>query len=181
MWSGLKNSYAARQRETVGFIFASLLALSFFSVSFDAWSADAGVKNLRLACLSERLIKDVRNSPASGIRKSWTICEREFSNNVASLALTEKQKRVAFVSVLAYSMAPYGPSVSTSLGDLLKDKVLDCDNYAILFGHFSSLFVGSDVQIQFAGFDGVGALLGIAYITMACFRDFQYEFPLSPS
>jgi hypothetical protein len=28
---------------------------------------------------------------------------------------------------------------------------------------------------------GVGALLGIAYITMACFRDFQYEFPLSPS
>lgn len=130
-------------------ILGSLSVLLFPRVGLAAPTVDT------LSCLSKRRIAEVRKAPAAGIRNAYSACHAEFASKTASLKLTESQAKVAFLSVLAHAMAPYGNSVSLKLDDLLADKVMDCDNYIVLTGHFTRLFLGkTNVTTKFVGFDG---------------------------
>ena len=108
----------------------------------------------QLTCLTPARIAEVRRSPSLSIEKAFSACRKELGNKVATLGLTEKQTQLAFVSILAHSMAPYGPSTVVKLAELLKEPVLDCDNYAILTGHFARILVGKKIDLNFVGFDG---------------------------
>src|SRR5262249_23742317 len=108
----------------------------------------------KLSCLTKNHIAAVRKDPRRNIGIAYRACDAELTRRTTSLRLTADEKKIAFLSVLAYSMAPYGASRSVRLEDLLSDKGLDCDNYAILTGHFSRIFLGDRIDIKFVGFDG---------------------------
>lgn len=88
----------------------------------------------RLSCLTDSRNESVRNNPVQGVQLAFEACDAEVTKKTGSLRLTEEERRITFVSILAHAMAPYGPSQSTSLTDLLNDKQMDCDNYALLTG-----------------------------------------------
>ena len=108
----------------------------------------------KLSCLAGARIAAVRKDPHQGIGAAFKACDAEITEKTAPLRLTAEEKKLVFLSILAHSMAPYGPSRSVHLEDLLNDKMMDCDNYAILTGHFSHIFLGSRSYIKFVGFDG---------------------------
>lgn len=106
-----------------------------------------------LNCLTQEAFAAVRAAPAAGVNAAFAVCLPEFSAKTAQLQLTDHQLRVAFASVLAYALTPYGTSGSTSLDALLADKVMDCDNYAMLFGYFAR-FLAPSATLRFVGYDG---------------------------
>lgn len=121
---------------------------------FVAMTATASPRIEKLTCLTESRLSEVRKDPNGAIARVFDSCSAELAIKTAELELTDKQKKLAFASILAYAMAPYGESRSISLKDLLADKVLDCDNYALLTGHFATLLIGREAHVKFAGFDG---------------------------
>lgn len=148
---GLKRKRVALSAVAV---VAIALAVVVRADSPPAPAVDARTEIDRLACLTPDRLAGVRADPHQGVAASYAACEGEVSRKLASLRLTEDQKRVAFVSFLAYALAPYGPSRSVTLEDLLADPAMDCDNYALLTGFFARMFVGESVELKFAGFDG---------------------------
>lgn len=108
----------------------------------------------KLQCLSESRLATIRGNPKNGVIQALESCQEEINEKLKSLQLTEAEKRIAFLSILAHSMAPYGPSRSILLKDLLRDESMDCDNYAILTGHFNSIINEKTYEINFVGFDG---------------------------
>jgi hypothetical protein len=108
----------------------------------------------RLDCLAKSEVEAVRRAPAQRLAKLYEACSAELGDKLASLALTDSQQRMVFASVLAQAMAPYGSSAAMSLAELLKAKVLDCDNYAILAGHFARILLGEQGTVKLLGFDG---------------------------
>lgn len=132
-----------------------ILFLAAFSVVFLFTGASlASTRFDRLSCLSEGRIEAVRAEPSSGMTTAFEGCKAELASKMGSLGLSEQQTKAAFVAVLANAMAPYGPSRSITLKDLLADKMMDCDNYAILTGHFIRIFLGKQFPVRFSGFDG---------------------------
>lgn len=108
----------------------------------------------KLQCISESRKATIRRDPKNGVVQALENCQQEINEKLKPLQLTEAEKRIAFLSILAHSMAPYGPSRSILLEDLLSDKSMDCDNYAILTGHFNSITNDKTYEINFVGFDG---------------------------
>lgn len=51
----------------------------------------------------------------------------------------EDHLRLAFCSVVAFDLKPYGASLALSLRDLLAEDALDCDNYVRLAWHLFNL------------------------------------------
>lgn len=125
---------------TLSFLYSGI---SFSSTSFD-----------NLSCLTKDRIASVRQTPSSAIAVVFDACHTEITSKLASLNLSEQERKIAFLSILAHSMAPYGSSHSITLKDLLSDKVMDCDNYAILTGLFSRIFLDENFAVNFVGFDG---------------------------
>jgi hypothetical protein len=111
----------------------------------------------KLSCISESRKATIRRDPKNGVVQALENCQQEINEKLKPLKLTEGEKRIAFLSILAHSMAPYGPSRSILLEDLLSDKSMDCDNYAILTGHFNSIINDKTYEINFVGFDGGAA------------------------
>lgn len=67
----------------------------------------------------------------------------------------EDHIKLAFCSVLAYELKPYGSSTATSLQDLLAAKSLDCDNYALLAWHlYGILNPDSEALVTMVGWNG---------------------------
>jgi len=106
-----------------------------------------------LTCLTEPIASAVRVEPDTGVATAWHACQAEFRAKVSALGLTPVQEKLAFASILAYALAPYGSSVATSLNDLLADDALDCDNYALLTGYLARI-LGVDAPLRFVGFHG---------------------------
>jgi hypothetical protein len=125
------------------FLFALNSGISFASPTFD-----------NLSCLTQSRIAKVRSKPSSNIGAVYKACNVELTQKTSPLNLNEQQRKIVFLSILANSMAPYGGSRSIRLEDLLSDKVMDCDNYAILTGYFNRIFLGESVHIKFYGVDG---------------------------
>ncbi|MNX86549.1 hypothetical protein D3C86_1184350 [compost metagenome] len=108
----------------------------------------------KLLCLTSNQLAAVKSDPKNAIPVAFENCSVEIDKKTEQLTLTPEEKRIAFLSILAHSLAPYGASRSISLKDLLADKSMDCDNYAILTGYFNALFAGETHNLKFAGFDG---------------------------
>ena len=85
-------------------------------------------------------------------KAAYAACRDELHRKLGAMQLTPAQEQVAFAAVLAQGMAPYGSSRSVRLEDLLRDKAMDCDNYAILTGFLAREF--GVATLSFAGFDG---------------------------
>lgn len=67
----------------------------------------------------------------------------------------EDHIKLAFCTVLAYELKPYGSSTATALQDLLAAKSLDCDNYALLAWHlFEILNPDSEAVVTMVGWNG---------------------------
>ncbi len=107
-----------------------------------------------MLCLSPDKLAGVRADPRKAIPALYESCASEVDQKLGPLDLTAEEERIAFLSVLAHSLAPYGASRSLKLEDLLADTSMDCDNYAILTGYFNDLFAGRTSKLKFAGFDG---------------------------
>lgn len=123
-------------------------AASHVNQPADARSSD------HLLCLSPDKLAGVRADPRKAIPALYESCASEVDQKLGPLDLTAEEERIAFLSVLAHSLAPYGASRSLKLEDLLADTSMDCDNYAILTGYFNDLFAGRTSKLKFAGFDG---------------------------
>jgi len=75
------------------------------------------------------------------------------------LSLQDIELFAVYSSFIAYSMATYGNSIKFEYKDLLREKKLDCDNYAMLTYY---LFLegknkygrGNDLKFKFVGWDG---------------------------
>jgi len=65
--------------------------------------------------------------------------------------LSETDLRAVFCTVVSNRMAPYGTSTKMKLDELLREKVLDCDNYAVLA---CILFDDKKLNMQIVGFEG---------------------------
>jgi hypothetical protein len=105
----------------------------------------------RLACLAPDVIAAVRGDVHQA-KAAYAACRDELHRKLGAMQLTPAQEQVAFAAVLAQGMAPYGSSRSVRLEDLLRDKAMDCDNYAILTGYLAREF--GVATLSFAGFDG---------------------------
>jgi hypothetical protein len=128
------------------------LALGLLPVA-SAWGqgATAPAPFDRLACLTPRVIAGVRGD-VHHVKAAYGACRDEVHRKLSPLNLTPVQEKAAFAAILAQGMAPYGSSVSMRLEDLLRDKAMDCDNYAILTGYFAREF--GIKALSFAGYDG---------------------------
>jgi hypothetical protein len=108
-----------------------------------------------LDCLSKAELEEIRLFPIrSTIQNSFITCQTELKEKLDKLKLSDKQIFMVYLSILSQSMAPFGHSNSIELVDLLKDKTLDCDNYALLFGHFYKIFNDQGMSLRFIGYDG---------------------------
>lgn len=105
----------------------------------------------QLSCITPEVIEDVRTSVHHAVH-AFEACQPELASKLAHLRLSLRQEKAVFAAILAESMAPYGTSVSMKLEDLLHDKQMDCDNYALLTGYFAREF--GITTLSFAGFDG---------------------------
>jgi hypothetical protein len=108
----------------------------------------------KLDCLTGEQVESVRRNPESGMPGAFSACRIELGDKLETLNLTEPQLRVAFASILAHAMAPYGESVAVRLDHLLHERNLDCDNYAMLTGYLHRLTPGRRLGLKFVGFDG---------------------------
>jgi hypothetical protein len=71
-----------------------------------------------LQCLSQNRLATIRSNPKNGVMQALESCSEEISEKLKSLQLTKSEERIAFLSILAHSMAPYGKSSSILLEDL---------------------------------------------------------------
>jgi hypothetical protein len=114
-------------------------------------AGDGAPRFERLSCITPEQVAAVR-SDVHQVVPAFDACRAELDRKLASLALGEEQEQAAFAAILAQSMAPYGSSTSMKLEDLLRDKAMACDNYALLAGYFAREF--GITALSFAGFDG---------------------------
>ena len=111
-----------------------------------------------LDCLTKGDIAIIKKQPESIVRL-FHKCRSELVMDLGDkfLLLSDSELFAAFSSLVSYEMAPYGNSVATDLAILAKEPKLDCDNYAILVGHFckmDSSRLNTDLQLHFVGWDG---------------------------
>lgn len=120
-------------------------------------AAPAQLMRPRLQGLTDEALEIIRADPSS-IGQAYQACRSELIQALPDgfALLSEQQFQIIFCSMVAYSLAPYGPGRQVSLVDLLETPQLDCSNY----GHLMVLLLGllndnpSDCQIRFVGWDG---------------------------
>jgi hypothetical protein len=80
-----------------------------------------------LACLTQARVEAIRAQPAR-IRDVFAACERELARKVP-FADAGLQRRAVLASLVAYRMAPYGPSRAVTLPAMLRATSMNCGNY----------------------------------------------------
>jgi hypothetical protein len=80
-----------------------------------------------LACLTQTRVEAIRAHPAT-IRDVFASCDRELARKVP-FADAGFQRHAVLASLVAYSMAPYGPSRAVTLPALLRATTMNCGNY----------------------------------------------------
>jgi hypothetical protein len=119
----------------------TLLTLSILNVqSVSNLQSVTGFPGAPLKCLSQSSIEAIRNDPGQ-IFSGYSVCRDELSERLRHFGLDEWGLKAAFAAISAHAMAPYGNSVAVDLPILLREKYLDCDNYAALTGHFVDLLL----------------------------------------
>lgn len=111
----------------------------------------------RLSGLTDEALELIRADPDL-IEQVYQACRGELLHALPSgfASLSEPQVRIIFCSIVAYSLAPYGPGQQVSLVELLGARELDCSNY----GHLMALLLDfmnagpSDCQVRFVGWEG---------------------------
>lgn len=88
------------------------------------------VSQFHLACLTRASVEAVRARPST-LTGLYRKCEPEIARDVP-FARSKLQRHAVLAGLVAYAMAPYGPSTAVRFSALLHDRVLDCDNYAML-------------------------------------------------
>jgi hypothetical protein len=72
----------------------------------------------KLQCLSQNRLATIRSNSKNEVMQALESCSEEINEKFKSLQLTKSEERIAFLSILAHSMAPYGISSSILLEDL---------------------------------------------------------------
>jgi hypothetical protein len=88
-----------------------------------------------LKCLDKPTVERIRSDPNS-LMTAYSACHQELSERLKNFGFDEWGMKASFAALSAHAMAPYGPSIKLELADLLAEQHLDCDNYAVLTGHF---------------------------------------------
>jgi hypothetical protein len=91
------------------------------------------ISERKLQCLTPKRVEAIRAHPST-IRDVFASCEPELARKVP-FADAGFQRHAVLASLVAYHMAPYGQSRAVRLPALLREKTLDCDNYAWLTFH----------------------------------------------
>lgn len=116
-----------------GAIGVASVVCTFALLAAPAQSRESKTDTTRLNCITPRAVKAVR-ADRQRIGAIDASCAREIRRKIPFVKTpTERHAVVSYL--LAYHMAPYGPSNATSFSVLLRAPALDCDNYAFL-GYF---------------------------------------------
>jgi len=117
--------------------------------SFQIIKKNKDVPRLRLACLSPQLVNQSKES--GSIDLAFKACLPELKSILESrdISVPDEAIKVIVASLISYKSALYGNSVATEFKTLLNEKLLDCDNYALLTGYFVP-----QIQLRFVGFHG---------------------------
>ncbi len=108
-----------------------------------------------LKCPSHSQVEAIRAEPTS-ITAAFHNCLNEIKEATAPLELTSDADLFAvFVMVVSHRMAPYGNSVAINFNDLLREPVLDCDNYMLLAARLYEIGnIPEKGLVTLVGFDG---------------------------
>jgi hypothetical protein len=87
----------------------------------------------RLTCLTPRRIARVRADP-DHLAQVYRRCRPELVRKIP-FARPGLQRRAALASLVAYAMAPYGPSKAMALAPLLSASTMNCGNYGWMTFH----------------------------------------------
>lgn len=93
-------------------------------------TASAEVRTVDFPCV-ESYVEAIREHPANQTRKAFDACQGEIETAVPFAVSRLKQKAV-LTHVVAYEMAPYGPSNEIALSRLLESPTLNCGNFGVL-------------------------------------------------
>lgn len=93
-------------------------------------TASAEVRTVDFPCV-ESYVEAIREHPANQTRKAFDACQGEIETAVPFAVSRLKQKAV-LTHVVAYEMAPYGPSTQSDLRGLLAERFLNCGSYGVL-------------------------------------------------
>ena len=103
--------------------------------------AVSGFPGKPLACLTRHMINGIRSDPRGGLVVAYSACRGELSIRLANFDFDEWGLKAVFAVLGAHAMAPYGGSAQFELQALLRERQLDCDNYAALAGHFIQILL----------------------------------------
>lgn len=108
-------------------------------------------------CLTPELVEQIRMNPPQ-VTTAFTECADELRGmfGAKSTLLNDDDLYAIFVSLVAYEMAPYGPSAGSDLDDLLQQPYLNCRTYALLASYFFLLNqpVVNKIAFSVVGWDG---------------------------
>jgi len=87
-----------------------------------------------MAYLAQSTHASVCAAPHSYVPQLWQMVRTIFLNDLppGMRGMPEPINKLAFASVLAFDLKPYGGSGATTLEQCLQASALDCDNYAVL-------------------------------------------------
>ncbi|MHB8073342.1 hypothetical protein [Desulfosporosinus fructosivorans] len=121
-------------------------------------SADVSVSvptKLNISFANNDVLNSIRQNPSS-INATFVNAQNTLRLGLGSKfnTLNSNDLFAVYSSIIAYNIAPYGNSVATKLSDLLKEPMLDCDNYALLTTELFSLNNSkNNIKIHIVGWD----------------------------
>lgn len=129
-----------------------LAGLSLFDLQGHA--EVSGFPGSPLKCLDRTQIEVIRNEP-SALNAAYVSCQSELAERLRDLKLDEWGLKASFAVIAAHAMAPYGQSSAFELPVLMREKFLDCDNYAALTGYFVAILLPDHPRtFSVVGFEG---------------------------
>lgn len=134
-----------------GQVMRAVVAVMVLLLSWPALAEDC-----RMPRVSRAMINELTANPEK-IGFYYDMCRTTFINELgpAFANLNEDGRKLAWASVMAYELKPYGGSMAFSFKDLIAASVLDCDNYVFLTWHlFRTMKPLSPIGVRMVGWNG---------------------------
>jgi hypothetical protein len=113
---------------------------------------DSLITKVNLECFRQELIDSaITKRKLSGFIKA---CGREIVDVMTKngVKISDNQLLLIASTIVSHNFAPYGGSAALNYNEIVKEKALDCSNYAALLGHLVNPKITD--EIRFIGFEG---------------------------
>ncbi|MGC5324926.1 stalk domain-containing protein [Brevibacillus sp. SYSU BS000544] len=135
-------------------LFATDIKISVFENNS---SVNQEVRRITLSTLTQNIISEIKKEPGF-IVKAFELSKTELRTALGTefKEIDDRQLFHVFSTLVSYELAPYGFSDATKLDKILKEPVLDCDNYALAALQLAKFdpFTSKNIPFNFVGWYG---------------------------